>query len=85
MIVFHVTSFKKLKKYQEIGFIKSPVRAWTNINDAIRFSIQTGRAIILRLNFPDNTKKVQTLEGHKGMAVIYNDNFDVGKILGYNR
>lgn len=82
MIVFHVASFKKLKRYQEIGFIKGPVRAWVDVNDAVKFSVQTGRVVILRLSFPDS---VERLEGHKGKAVIYYGNYDVGKILGYNR
>lgn len=77
-----MTSFKKLKKYQEIGFIKGPVRAWIDINEAIRFSKQTGRVIILRLKFPDS---VERLKGHREKAVVYYNNYDVTKILGYNR
>ena len=53
------------------GTIKAPVRAWENIQQAERFSIQTGRQIILRLKFPDSADK---LEGHFDQArVLYND------------
>lgn len=69
MVVYHVTSAKKLNKYLENGYIKSPVRAWENLQQAERMSISTGRKVILRLNFPDNAEK---LEGHFNQArVIY--------------
>ena len=48
---FSCSSFKKLKRYQEIGFIKDPVRALIDVDDATKFSIQTGRHVILRLTF----------------------------------
>lgn len=67
MIVWHVTTWKKLNRYMSYGRILPPVRAWKNIIEAERFSKQTGRRIILRLKVPDDT---ETLEGHKGMAVV---------------
>lgn len=77
MIVWHVTSLKKLNKYLSNGGIKAPVRAWKTIEEAQRFSIQTGRRIILRLKVPGDT---ETLEGHKGNAVILRD---LHKIEGF--
>lgn len=69
MIVYHVTSLKKLNKYIESGMILPPVRAWEDIEQAERMSISTGRKIILRLRFPDNAEK---LEGHFNQArVLY--------------
>ena len=69
MIVYHVTSLKKLSKYIENGEIRPPVRAWETIEQAERMSISTGRLIILRLRFPDNAEK---LEGHFNQArVLY--------------
>ena len=71
VIVYHVTSPKKYKRYMASGCIKAPVRAWENIQQAERFSKQTGRTIILRLKFPDDASKY---EGHFNQArVIYND------------
>ena len=67
MIVWHVTTRKKLEKYLRNGGIKSPVRAWKSIISAERFSKQTGRHIILRLKFPDNA---ETLKEHRGEAVV---------------
>ena len=67
MTVYHVTTLKKLNKYLETGFIKPPVRAWENIEQAERMSKSTGRKIILRLKFPDNADKC---EGHFNQARI---------------
>lgn len=66
MMVWHVTTLKKLNKYRETGYIKPPVRGWTNIQSAERFAKQTGRGVIIRLRFD---KDVHILEGHKGEAV----------------
>jgi hypothetical protein len=67
MIVYHVCSTKKLRKYQQYGGIKAPVRAWENIEQAARMSVSTGRPIILRLKFPNNADK---LDGHFNQARI---------------
>lgn len=67
MIVYHVTSLKKLDKYRKSGKIVAPVRAWENIEQAQRMSVSTGRRIILRLRFPNNAKK---LSGHFNQARV---------------
>lgn len=67
MVVYHVTSFKKLNKYLETGYIKPPVRAWENIEQAERMSKSTGRKIILRLKFPNNAEKYP---GHFNQARV---------------
>jgi len=69
MIVWHVCSSKKLKRYEKTGYISPPVRAWENIEQAQRMSISTGRRVILRLRFPDNAEK---LEGHFNEARVLN-------------
>ena len=79
MIVYHVTSIKKFNKYREIGVIKHPVRAWVDIKEAERFSISTGRPIILRLKFP---KSAEVLEGHKGMARVLRYNYKLDSNFG---
>lgn len=70
MIVYHVTTLKKLTKYVVSGQINPPVRAWENIKQAERMGLSTGRRIILRLKFPKNTPK---LAGHFGKARILNE------------
>ena len=77
-VVYHVCGMSKLKRYQQIGFIKSPVRAWIDILEAERFSKQTGRPIILRLRFKGELKR---LEGHKGKAVYQSSNYILPKEL----
>ena len=67
MVVYHVTSLKKLNKYLVNGKILPPVRAWENIEQAERMSKSTGRRIILRLKVPDNAEK---LEGHFNQARV---------------
>lgn len=79
MIVYHVTSIKKLLKYIQNRRILPPIRAWQTIEEAERFSIQTGRQIILRLRFPDNSEK---LEGHRNKAVLLNESLDIGEVFG---
>lgn len=69
MVVYHVTSYKKLQKYMRSGGILPPVRAWENVEQAERMSKNTGRRIILRLKFPENTPM---LDGHFGQARVYN-------------
>ena len=39
MIVYHVCSYKKLQKYIKTGYIKPPVRAWENINQAVKTAL----------------------------------------------
>lgn len=74
MIVYHVTSPSKYRAYLKQGYILPPVRAWTSIISAERFSKQTGRPIILRLRFPDNANK---LDGHRGEAVYINTSYQL--------
>ena len=76
MIVYHVTSLKKLNKYLKSGQIEPPVRAWDNIEQAERMSLSTGRRIILRLKFPDNAEK---LPGHFNQARILNNYYKLSK------
>lgn len=72
MIVYHVCTLKKLRKYKQSGGINPPVRAWKNIRQAERFSISTGRKIILRLKFPNCAEQ---LPGHFGDAVVLNQKY----------
>ena len=76
MIVYHVTSYAKLTEYIETGFIVAPVRAWETANDAERFSLSTGRRVILRLNFPDTAEK---LDGHFGRARVLRQHFKINE------
>lgn len=49
MTVYHVTTLKKLNKYLSTGYIKPPVRAWENIEQAERMSKSTGRKNNLKI------------------------------------
>jgi len=81
MIAYHVVSITKFLKCIKQGFLPAPVRAWETIEEAERFSKQTGRAMILRLKFPEDTPK---LEGHKNKARILHQNYPTANIFnGY--
>jgi hypothetical protein len=70
MIVYHVIGITDFLTCLNQGYLPAPVRAWENVTEAERFSKQTGRALILRLKFPEEAEK---LFGHKNMArVLYN-------------
>jgi hypothetical protein len=81
MIVYHVIGANKLKRCLNMGYLYPPVRGWKKIESAERFSKQTGRSIILRLKFPDNSR-TKELGGHKGEAVYINGKYDLDKIFG---
>lgn len=75
MIVYHVTTLKKLNRYLSNGAIQPPVRAWESEYYAAKFSKQTGRQIILRLKFPDDAPR---LAGHKNHAYVLNTPYVIG-------
>ena len=75
MIVYHVCTSNKLRKYKQSGNrIAPPVRAWESIQQAERFSKSTGRKIILRLKFPRNAPK---LAGHFNQARVLNQHYQL--------
>jgi len=76
MIVYHCCSAKKLAQYKKTGSILPPVRAWENIEQAVRMSISTSRRVILRLKFPNNAEK---LEGHFNQARVLRSALDMSK------
>lgn len=72
MIVYHVTTSKKLARYQKSKCIYPPVRAWESVEEAERFSKSTARRVILRLKFPPDAPR---LPGHKGKAYVLNEHY----------
>ena len=77
MIVWHVCSARKLERYKRTGYILPPVRAWENIEQAVRMSKSTGRQVILRLRFPDDALK---LEGHFNEARVLHQKYNVAHL-----
>lgn len=78
MIVWHVTTAKKLARYKVSGGILPPVRAWETFQAAERFSKQTGRKVLLRLNFPRS--KAERLQGHRGEAFVLNEKYTLTSV-----
>lgn len=50
--VYHVTTAKKVARYEATGCILAPVRFWPGLFTAERWARRTGREIILRFPRP---------------------------------
>lgn len=72
MIVYHVIGITDFLNCLKWGYLPAPVRAWETIEEAERFSKQTGRAMILRLKFPVDAPK---LAGHKNKARVLSQHY----------
>ena len=46
---YHVTTPKKLSRYEETGCILEPVRFWSNVDSAKRWGRRAGRGIVLKI------------------------------------
>lgn len=53
MIGFHVTTPRKLERYEATGAILSPVRFWRFSGSATAWARRTGRTVILKIEVPD--------------------------------
>ena len=49
MILYHVTTAKRVRQYHRTGFIISPVRGFTTLMGAMAWAIKTGRKIIMQV------------------------------------
>lgn len=49
MILYHVTTQKKVKAYHESGQIHAPVRGFTTLMGALAWACKTGRTVILTI------------------------------------
>jgi len=52
MIGYHVTTQKKLAKYEQTGCILEPVRFWTVWDSAKAWAKKTGRVYIVKFDVP---------------------------------
>lgn len=55
MLLYHVTTPKKAKKYRESGCINKPVRGFTTLTAAMAWAIKTHRTVIYRVDFDDQS------------------------------
>lgn len=46
MILYHVTTPKKAKKYRETGCVRKPVRGFTTIQGAMAWAMKVGRTVV---------------------------------------
>lgn len=50
MVLYHVTTPKKGKRYAESGAILKPVRGFTTLQAALAWAIKTGRSVIYKID-----------------------------------
>ena len=60
MKLYHVTTDKKAKRYNETGHIIAPVRGFTTLMGAMAWAIKVGRKVIYEVE----SKKVHKLPDH---------------------
>jgi hypothetical protein len=68
MIGYHVTTFRKLKRYEGTGCILPPIRFWPNLYTAKKWKEKTKRTLIIKIEanisypLPDHKPARWTLE-----------------------
>lgn len=67
IILYHVTTPKKVRKYRKTGSILSPVRGFTTLIAAMAWAIKTGRSVILEFK-ADNPYKLPNHHNKWGEA-----------------
>ena len=71
MILYHVTTEKKAKKYRTTGWINSPVRGFNTLNAAMFWAMKVGRKVIYEFE-ADNPYKLPDHHNEFGYA-YWND------------
>jgi len=79
MKLYHATTPKKAKRYQQVGFIKSPVRGFTTLQAAMFWSMKTGRKIIYEIE-AGNPHKLPDHHNQFGDAYWNEGNVPIEKI-----
>ena len=78
MIVWHVTTRKKLERYHRSGGILPPCESMENSRGGCEvLKTNGGRKVILRLKFPKNAEQ---LPGHKGMALVLHEKYKLTSV-----
>ena len=76
--LFHVTTQKKARLYQQTGYIKSPVRGFDTLNAAMFWAMKTGRTVIYEF-YSSNPQKLPDHHNQFGYAywnegdILYKD------------
>lgn len=54
MVLYHVTTEKKARRYRACGYIRKPVRGFTTLQAAMAWAIKAGRRVIYEVQAPDS-------------------------------
>lgn len=63
--MYHVTTSKKLERYEVTGAILPPVRYWTTTYSALKWMNKTGRNVLLSFDEPTNSHPLPMKGGAK--------------------
>jgi len=81
MILYHVTTEKKAKRYRESGFIKSPVRGFNTLQAAMAWAMKSGRTVIYEVRaenpykMPDHHNQFGEAWWNDGNVLIFKKAF----------
>jgi len=64
-MVYHATTRKKIKKYEETGVILPPVRYWTTKYSAMKWMKRVGRNILIGFQEPKESYPLPIKGGAK--------------------
>lgn len=79
MKLYHCTTQKKAKRYQQIGYIQSPVRGFTTLKAAMYWCMKVGRKIIYEIE-AENPYKLPDHHNQFGEAWWNDGNINIDKI-----
>ena len=82
MILYHVTTPGKAKKYRETGHIYKPVRGFTTLQAAMAWGMKTGRKVIYEISGSDtNCHKLPDHHNQFGEAWWFDEQIDIFKCV----
>ena len=84
MILYHVTTPKKARKYHGTGYIKKPVRGFDTLMGAMVWAIKVGRKVIYRINC-ENVYLLPDHHNKHGKAWWANENVPINNIKCVSR
>lgn len=80
MILYHVTTPGKARKYHQTGGICKPVRGFTTMQAAMAWAMKVGRTVIYKINTEDPTYKLPDHHNRFGEAWWIDADVPIGNI-----
>lgn len=64
MVLYHVTTPRKARKYRETGKIIKPVRGFTTLKAAMAWAIKTKRTVVYKIDISEDMVTAYKLPDH---------------------